>query len=75
MNKHLTEGDVRQAFLNCHLEEVYAFLAEDLEKLADAFVAAAEPRIIKAERERNIEFVRSLNTEVAHAMSQYADNV
>lgn len=75
MNKYLTEDDVKQAFLKCHLEEVYAFLAEDLEKLADAFVAAAAPKILKEERERNIEFVRSLNTEVAHAMSQYADNV
>lgn len=75
MSDHLTLDEVKKAFMGCYLEENYAFIEEDLVKLANAFISAAAPKIAKLERDRNIEFVRSLNTEVAKAMIQYADNV
>lgn len=75
MSDHLTLDEVKQAFMKCYLEDNYAFIEEDLVKLANAFIAAAAPKIAKLERDRNIEFVRSLNTEVARAMIEYVDNV
>ena len=75
MTEHLTLDEIKQAFMKCYLEDSYAFIEGDLVKLANAFIAAAAPKIVKLERDRNIEFVRSLNTEVARAMIEYADNV
>jgi hypothetical protein len=75
MSDQLTMEEVKKAFMGCYLEDNYAFIEEDLLKLANAFIAAAAPKIAKLERDRNIEFVRSLNTEVARAMIEYADNV
>jgi hypothetical protein len=71
MSKHiLTPQEVTEAFMNIMLEENYNFLQEDLVNLANAFVAAAKPKIVKEERELCIDVARSLNTNVANKMAE-----
>jgi hypothetical protein len=67
--------DVMQVFFAAGLEEDYNFLEEDLMKLARAFAAMRDEEIkervfrtAKLERSRCVEFVRSLNPEVARAL-------
>ena len=71
----LKKEDVFQAFFAAGLEEDYNFLEDDLMKLATAFGKLRDEeieetvfRVVQAERERCIEFVRSLNPEVARAL-------
>lgn len=66
----LTTEEVKEAFRGIWLEENYAFLEEDLVKLANGFIAVAAPKIARAEREMCIEFVRSLNGLVADALQE-----
>ena len=74
-NPYLTLEEIKKAFHEVDLEENYNFLEEDLSKLANAFVAAAMPAIVRLERELCIEFVASLNTEVANALREKRGNL
>lgn len=65
-----TVDEVKDAFRLIYLEENYSFLEEDLIKLANGFLAAAETKIRKAELAECVEFVRSLNTHVAKALEE-----
>ena len=64
----LNQDEIKAAFRGIWLEENYAFLEEDLIKLANGFIEAAAPKIAKMERDLCIEFVRSLNGQVADAL-------
>lgn len=66
----LTTDEVKDAFRQIYLEENYAFLEEDLVKLANGFIAAAENKIRKAELAECVKFARSLNTYVAEALEE-----
>jgi hypothetical protein len=73
---YLTEKEVFETFRDqCNLEENYNFLAEDLEQLAQKMIEAAAPKIIAAEREKCVIFVRSLNTQVAQALEEFKGEV
>ena len=61
----LNNQQIRDAFINAHLEENYNFLEDDLVKLANAFIAAAKPDLIKEERADCVEVARSYNNLVA----------
>lgn len=68
---YLSKDEIVKVFLSSiavHLDETHDFSAEDLEKIANGFIMAAMPSIVKTERELCIEFVRSLNTQVADAL-------
>ena len=65
MNPYLNAQEVKEAFRKIYLEETHDFLEEDLQKLADGFIMAAMPAIVKTERDMCIKFVNSLNTNVA----------
>ena len=65
---YLTIEEINEAFRNVNLEENYNFLEDDLVKLANAFVMAAMPSVRRAELTMCVNFVRSLNTEVANAL-------
>jgi hypothetical protein len=65
---YLTIEEINEAFRNVHLEENYNFLEDDLVKLANAFVMAAMPNVRRAELTMCVNYVRSLNTEVANAL-------
>jgi hypothetical protein len=67
-NTYLTIEEINEAFRNVNLEENYNFLEDDLVKLANAFVMAAMPSIRRAELTMCVNYVRSLNTEVANAL-------
>lgn len=64
----LTPREIKDAFINCKLEENYNFLEEDLVNLANAFIAAAEPKITQKEKDRCVKIVNGLNKEVAKAL-------
>ena len=67
-NPFLDAEAVKEAFRGIYLEENYAFLEEDLVRLADGFILAALPAIRSLELNMCVEFVRSLNPEVAQAL-------
>lgn len=75
MNPYLDKDQIKEAFRKIYLEETYNFLEEDLEKLADGFIMAAMPAIVKTERDMCIKFVSSLNTNVARALGEYRENL
>jgi hypothetical protein len=64
----LTKEQVGEAFRTIMLEENYNFLEEDLVMLANVFVSAAAPAIIKAERAECVKFTKSLNELVGKAL-------
>jgi hypothetical protein len=66
----LTKEKIIETFVNADLEGEYNFLEEDLIKLANAFVDAVAPAIIKAERDECVKFVKSLNHLVGEALEQ-----
>jgi hypothetical protein len=67
-NTYLTIEEINEAFRNVNLEENYNFLEDDLVKLANVFVMAAMPSVRRAELTMCVNYVRSLNTEVANAL-------
>lgn len=75
MNPYLNTEEIKEAFRKVYLEENHDFLEEDLIKLADAFIMAAVPAIVKTERDMCVKFVNSLNTNVARALSEYRINL
>ena len=75
MNPYLNTQEIKEAFRKVYLEENHDFLEEDLVRLADAFIMAAVPAIVKTERDMCVKFVNSLNTNVARALSEYRDNL
>jgi len=75
MNPYLDKEQIKEAFRNIYLEENYNFLEEDLVMLADAFIMAAVPMIIRTERDMCIKFVNTLNTNVARALGEYRENL
>jgi hypothetical protein len=64
----LTKTEIKDIFINSMLEGDYNFLEDDLVKLANAFVNAAAPKIIEAERVECIKFTKSLNHLVGEAL-------
>ena len=67
-NPYLTLEEIKKAFHEANLVESYNFLEEDLIKLANAFVMAAMPAIVRTERAMCVQFVASLNPEVGKAL-------
>jgi hypothetical protein len=67
-NPYLTIEEIKEAFRKVYLEETHNFIEEDLSKLANAFVMAAMPAIVRTERAMCVQFVASLNPEVAKAL-------
>ena len=70
----LDEKQVGDAFRTIMLVENYNFLEEDLVALANAFVKAAEPQIIKDERTACVKVARTLNHFVANKVQEIRDN-
>jgi len=68
MSLELTPAEIRKVFHETYLTQNYDFLIEDLEKLANAFVAAAVSKIARAERAECVKFVKSLNSLVGQAL-------
>ena len=72
-NPYLTQEEAVQTFLSkiaVHLDENHEFSPEDLEKIATGFIMEAMPKIVRAERQMCIKFVRSLNSLVADKLEE-----
>jgi hypothetical protein len=67
-NSYITKEQINEAFRKIYLEENHSFLEEDLLKLANGFITAAVPEIRKAELTMCVNFVKSLNPDVANAL-------
>ena len=74
-NPYLTMEEIKEAFRKVYLEETHNFTEEDLGKLANAFVMAAMPAIVRTERAMCVDFVRTLNPDVAKALSDKRGNL
>ena len=66
----LTNQELAEAFVNANLEEEHNLLIDDLRKLADSFIAKAQPRVAREERDACIDVVRSLNPLVANKLAE-----
>ena len=75
MNPYIDKDQIKEAFRKIYLEETYNFLEDDLVKLAEGFIMAAMPAIVKTERDMCIKFVNTLNTNVARALGEYRENL
>jgi hypothetical protein len=64
----MTPERVNEIFREIDLEENYNFLEDDLVRLANAFIEAAAPEIMKGERAECVKFVKSLNLLVGDAL-------
>jgi len=77
-NPYLTKDEIRNAYLTCEFKDKDGLYAgEDVEiyELADAVIKSAAFAIARAEREFCIEFVESLNPEVARALREKRGNL
>jgi len=74
-NPYLTLEEIKKAFHETYLIENHNFIEDDLVKLANAFVMAAMPAIRRLELELCVDFVRSLNPDVAKALSDKRGNL
>lgn len=75
MNLYLSDDAIKKVFHETYLEENHVFIEEDLIKLANAFVTAAMPAIRKHELQMCVDFVQSLNPEVAKALQDKRGNL
>ena len=69
----LTKEQVGVAFRSVFLEENYNFLEDDLVKLANAFVAKAEPLIRSDELNQCVKIVTTLNRVVGEKLQEVRD--
>lgn len=74
-NPYLSPEAIRKVFHETYLEENHVFIEEDLMKLANAFVMAAMPSIRQLELQMCVDFVQSLNPEVAKALQDKRGNL
>ena len=67
---YLTDQEIIDTFVNANLKENYQFDRNDLILLANRFIDAARPKIVREERAECIKVVRSLNTLVADKLAE-----
>lgn len=71
-NAFLDKDDIRQVFVACDFIDPDGLYANDVDifEFADKLIQVASFKVARAEREKCIEFVESLNTEVAKALKE-----
>jgi len=67
-NKYLSEDDIKQVFFQTKMDDPNGYDLDELLDFADKVILTASFNIARTERELCIEFVESLNTEVAKAL-------
>ena len=72
-NIYLNENDIKQVFFQSNMDDENGYDLDDLLDFADKVIMAAEAVIASRERELCIEFVESLNTQVAAALRDKRD--
>ena len=74
-NKYLTENDIKQIFFASQMDNVEGYDLDELLDFADKVILTASFNVARAERELCIEFVESLNSEVAKALREKRGNL
>ncbi len=67
---YLTDQEIIDTFVNANLRGNYQFDRDDLILLANRFIDAARPKIVREEKSECIKVVRSLNTMVADKLAE-----
>jgi hypothetical protein len=74
-NKYLSEDDVKQVFFQTKMDDPNGYDLDELLDFADKVILTASFNIARTERELCIEFVESLNSEVAKALREKRGNL
>jgi hypothetical protein len=69
-NKYLTEDDIKRVFFQSNMDNEEGYDFDELLDFADKVILTASFQIARTEREFCIEFVESLNVEVAKALRE-----
>ena len=70
LNEYLSENDIKQVFFQSKMDNPEGYDFDELLDFADKLIVTATMDIARRERELCIEFVESLNTEVAKALRE-----
>ena len=74
-NKYITEEDVKQVFFQSKMDNIEGYDFDELLDFADKIVLFASFEIARVERELCIDFVKTLNIEVAQALKDKRGNL
>jgi len=74
-NKYLSEDDIKQVFFQTKMDDPNGYDLDELLDFADKVILTASFNIARTERELCIEFVESLNSEVAKALREKRGNL
>jgi len=74
-NKYLSEDDIKQVFFQTKMDDPNGYDFDELLDFADKVILTASFNIARTERELCIEFVESLNSEVAKALREKRGNL
>jgi hypothetical protein len=74
-NKYLSEDDIKQVFFQTKMDDPNGYDLDELLDFADKVILTAAFNVARAERELCIEFVESLNSEVAKALREKRGNL
>lgn len=74
-NKFLTENDIKQVFFSSNMDNFEGYDLDELLDFADKVILTVAEDVARRERELCIDFVKSLNTEVAKALREKRGNL
>lgn len=74
-NKYVTEEDVKQVFFQSKMDNVEGYDFDELLDFADKVIMFASFNIARVERDMCINFVKTLNAEVAQALKDKRGNL
>lgn len=74
-NKYVTEEDIKQVFFQSKMDNVEGYDFDELLDFADKIIMFASFNIARVERDMCINFVKTLNAEVAQALKDKRGNL
>jgi hypothetical protein len=74
-NKYVTEEDIKQVFFQSKMDNVEGYDFDELLDFADKVIMFASFNIARVERDMCIDFVKTLNAEVAQALKDKRGNL
>ena len=74
-NKYVSEEDIKQVFFQSKMDNVEGYDFDELLDFADKVIMFASFNIARVERDMCINFVKTLNVEVAQALKDKRGNL
>jgi sulfite reductase alpha subunit-like flavoprotein len=74
-NKYVTEEDIKQVFFQSKMDNVEGYDFDELLDFADKVIMFASFNIARVERDMCVDFVKTLNSEVAQALKDKRGNL